>query len=292
MTSPDGGPDGGPDWGPDGEPPGWGAPRRLFVDGPFGQIHAWTTPPVAGKAPLVLIHPSPYSGAYYHALMAVMAPGRQLIALDTPGFGASAPPSGRAALDDYAGALAQGLKGLGLTGPVDLVGVHTGAMIAVELAVQEPKGVRRLVLAGLPFHEPAAREAAFAPMAKAPSLAEDGAHLMTYWTIIAGARSEGVSLGQAQHKFADAMAALPHGWWAYEALSRYPAELRIPEVRQPVLLLLIHEALRARTLAAAAHFPHAALLDLPDLDRDAFEIAPTALAAAINDFLDKEIPHA
>jgi hypothetical protein len=101
-----------------------------------------------------------------------------------------------------------------------------------------------------------------------------------------------VSLGQAQHKFADAMAALPHGWRAYEALSRYPAELRIPEVRQPVLLLLIPEALRARTLAAAAHFPHAALLDLPDLDRDAFEIAPTALAAAINDFLDKEIPHA
>jgi len=266
--------------------------RRAFVDGPFGQIHAWMTPPVAGRAPLALIHPSPYSGAYYHALMAVMAPSRQLIALDTPGFGASAPPPGAIALDDYAGALIQALERLDLAGPADVLGLHTGAMIAVELAIQQPDLVRRLVLGGLPFQEPPARAAAFSPLAQAPTLAEDGAHLLTYWNIIAGGRSEGVSLSQAHCKFADAMAALPHGWRAYEALSRYPAETRIPRVRQPVLLILINEALRARTLAAAPLFPRAELIDLPDLDRDAFEIAPEVIAQVTHPFLDKEIDHA
>jgi pimeloyl-ACP methyl ester carboxylesterase len=267
--------------------------RRAFVDGPFGQIHVWATPPVAGRAPLVLLHPSPYSGAYYHALMSLMAPGRQLIALDTPGFGASAPPPGPITLGDYAGAFAAALEGLGVAGPeVDVLGVHTGAMLAVELAVQQPERVRRLVLVGLPFQEPDARTAAFAPMAMAPTLAEDGAHLMTYWTIIAGARSKGVTLVQAQRKFADAMAALPQGWRAYEALSQYPAEARIPRVRQPVLLLLINEALRARTLAAAPLFSHAELIDLPDLDRDAFEVAPEVIARVTQDFLAKEIDHA
>jgi hypothetical protein len=165
-------------------------------------------------------------------------------------------------------------------------------MIAVEMAVQQPRLARRLVLAGLPFQEPGARPAAFGLVAKPATLAEDGAHLLTYWNIIAGERSRGVSLTQAQRKFADVMAALPHGWRAYEALSHYPAEARIPRVRQGVRLLLINEALRARTLAAAPLFPHAKSIDLPDLDRDAFEIAPEAIAAATQDFLDKEIDHA
>jgi pimeloyl-ACP methyl ester carboxylesterase len=266
--------------------------RRAFVDGPFGQIHAWVTPPVAGKPPLVLFHPSPYSGAYFHALMSIMAPGRQLIALDIPGFGASAPPPGAISLEDYAGALSQALKGLVPAEPqFDVMGFHTGAMIAVEVAVQEPERVRRLVVAGLPFQEREARAAAFAPMARSPSLAEDGGHLMTYWNIIARARSEGVSLCQAQRKFAEAMAALPHGWRAYEALSRYPAEARIPRVRQPVRLLLINEALRPRTLAAAPLFPCAELVELPNLNRDAFDVAPEIIARATQDFLDKETHH-
>jgi pimeloyl-ACP methyl ester carboxylesterase len=266
--------------------------RRAFVDGPFGQIHAWITAPVAGRAPLILLHPSPYSGAYYHALMAVMAPSRQLIALDAPGFGASAPPSGPVGIEDYAAALARAARELKIATPVDVLGVHTGAMIAVEMAAQQPDLVRRLVLAGLPFQEPGARRAAFGLMAKPATLAEDGSHLLTYWNIIAGGRSRGVSLAQAQRKFADAMAALPHGWRAYEALLGYPAEARIPRVRQSVRLLLINEALRARTLAAAPLFPRAELVDLPDLDRDACEIAPEAIAAATQDFLDKEIDHA
>jgi len=266
--------------------------RRTFVDGPFGQIHAWMTPPVAGRAPLVLLHPSPYSGAYYHALMHVMAPGRQLIALDTPGFGASAPPPGPTRLEDYAAALAQAVEGLKLEdSKFDLMGFHTGAMIAVELAVQQPDRVRRLILAGLPFQELAARAMVFAPMTKAPTLAEDGAHLMTYWKAIVGARSDGLSLLAAQRKFADTMSALPQVWRAYEALSRYPAEIQIPKVRQAVRLLFINEGLRAWTLRAVPLFRNAELVDLPDLDRDAFEIAPGAIAAAINDFLDMGPDH-
>jgi len=54
---------------------------------------------------------------------------------------------------------------------------------------------------------------------------------------------------------------------------------------------LINEALRPWTLGAAPLFSRAEIIDLPDLDRDAFEIAPGALAAAINDFLDKGLDH-
>jgi pimeloyl-ACP methyl ester carboxylesterase len=266
--------------------------RRAFVDGPFGQMHVWMTPPVAGRAPLVLLHPSPYSGAYYHALMQVMAPGRQLIAVDTPGFGASAPPPGPTRLEDYARALAHAVEELNLEeSKFDLMGFHTGAMIAVEMAVQQPDRVRRLVLAGLPFQEPAARATVFAPMAKAPILAEDGGHLTPYWNAIAGARSTGASLAAAQCKFADAMAGFTHAWRAYDALSQYPAEIQIPKIRQAVRLLFINEALRAWTLGAVPLFSRAEIIDLPDLNRDAFEIAPGAIAAAINDFLDMGPDH-
>ncbi len=265
--------------------------RRAFVDGPFGQMHVWSTPKMAGAAPLILLHPSPYSGAYYADLMRVLAPRRQTLALDTPGFGASAPPPDLIDLDDYAAAFGQALDGLGLgEGPVDVLGFHTGAMLAVALGLQRPRAVRRLVLAGLPFLVGEAREAAYRTMARPPTLAEDGRHLLDYWAYIVLQRHPGVSLAKAQQRFNDFAASFPDGWRAYHALYRYPAETRIPQLTQPVLLLLIHEILLPGTLAAQPLFQRSRSHDLPELGKNAFDLAPEAIAAALEPFLDEADP--
>ncbi len=271
--------------------PGAAPIRRAFVDGPFGQIHVWSTPKVAETPPLVLLHPSPYSGAYYADLMAALAPHRQTLAIDTPGFGASTPPPDLIELDDYAHALGQALDGLGLgDGPVDVLGFHTGAMLAVALGLQRPRAVRRLVLAGLPFFVGEAREAAYRTMARPPALAEDGRHLLDYWEHIVVQRHPDVSLAKAQQRYNDFAPSFPEGWRAYHALYRYPAETRIPELAQPVLLLLIHEVLLPGTLAAEPLFQRSRRIDLPDLGKNAFDLAPEILAAAIGPFLDEADP--
>ncbi len=258
------------------------------MDGPFGQMHVWSSPPVTGRAPVVLLHPSPYSGAYYADLMGILSRDRQTIAIDTPGFGASAPPPAPVELEDYAHAMAKALEALDLPeSGVDVVGFHTGAMLAVELAFQRPDRVRRLALAGLPFYAAEDREAAYRAMPRPLPIQEDGQHLLTYWDIIVRQRHPDMSLARAQQRYNDFAPSFPDGWWAYHALYRYPAEARIPLIGQPVLLLLIHEVLLQATLAAAPMFQHCERIDLPQLGKNAFDLGADVIAQALRAFFDR-----
>jgi len=254
-------------------------------------MHVWSTPRVAGRPPVLLLHPSPYSGAYYADLMRILSRDRQAIAIDTPGFGASAAPPAPVELPDYAAAMAQALEALDLpkTG-VDVLGFHTGAMIAVELALQRPDQVRRLVLAGLPFYGSEAREAAYQKMARAAPIEEDGRHLLTYWNIIVRQRHPNLSLARAQQRFNDFAPSFPNGWRAYHALYRYPADERIGLIRHPVLLLLIHEVLLQATLDAAPFFQRCQRIDLPQLGKNAFDLGADVIANAMRAFLDHPDP--
>ena len=130
--------------------------ERDFIDGPFGQIHVRIARPASQTShrPLILFHPTPYSGDYFRSFIRLMAHDRLVIAIDTPGYGDSAAPEGLPTIKDYADAATVALDRLGLKSErgssVDVLGYHTGSLIAIELAVQQPKLVRRLVLAGLP----------------------------------------------------------------------------------------------------------------------------------------------
>jgi pimeloyl-ACP methyl ester carboxylesterase len=82
-------------------------------------------------------------------LIGEFARTRRVVAPDTLGNGDSAPPS-VAAPDAayYAGASLRAMTALGID-QVDLYGSHTGAHIAVEMAITAPQRVRRIVLDGI-----------------------------------------------------------------------------------------------------------------------------------------------
>lgn len=106
------------------------------------------------------------------------------IAFDTPGFGLSDGPVEPPEIADYARAMLAGLDALGLTGPVDLVGYHTGSMIACQLAAVAPTRVRRLVLVSAPIFDAAERTALAAHYG--PELpSADGRHLAERWRAFA-----------------------------------------------------------------------------------------------------------
>jgi pimeloyl-ACP methyl ester carboxylesterase len=65
-----------------------------------------------------------------------------------PGFGES-DPSPMPSMADAAGAMSDLANDLRLR-QIDLLGVHSGASVALELAAARPELVRRLVLVGIP----------------------------------------------------------------------------------------------------------------------------------------------
>jgi pimeloyl-ACP methyl ester carboxylesterase len=127
-------------------------PRRGYADGPYGQIHYHDT---GSGAPLVLLHQAPVSARQYEAVYPRLAAlGVRAIGMDLPGFGMSDPATAvPPRIEDYARAVPALLDHLGLA-QAAVLGHHTGALVATEVAMQFPARVARLVINGpLPLED-------------------------------------------------------------------------------------------------------------------------------------------
>lgn len=127
---------------------GGAAPARIkrgYADGRFGQIHYRVAGAHGAQSPLLMLHPSPLSGYVFENLMAEMGRDRYVVAPDTPGFGMSDPPASPPEIRDYAATMLEFIAGLGL-GIIDVLGYHTGALTAVEMAQQAPNVVRKVAM--------------------------------------------------------------------------------------------------------------------------------------------------
>ena len=125
--------------------------RRAYVDGPFGQMHVRVAGEQGAHPPVICFHMSPMSGRIYQRFIDVLAMrGRMAVAIDTPGFGMSDPPPAPPSIADYSEAMEAAIASLAIAGPVNLMGYHTGSMIAANLAADRPDLVRRLICVSAP----------------------------------------------------------------------------------------------------------------------------------------------
>ena len=159
--------------------PSRGRIRRGFVPHPHGALHfRWA----GAGAPLVAMHESPRSSLSLLPLVDGLASRRCVIAFDTPGYGhsdalgADVPEGG-----DFAAAFAHALDSLSLAS-APVYATHTGAALAVHLALAQPARVTALLLDGFAAFTPPERkdfiECYLAPFEPA----WDGSHLAQLWS--------------------------------------------------------------------------------------------------------------
>ncbi|XVQ09796.1 alpha/beta fold hydrolase [Spirillospora sp. CA-255316] len=206
--------------------------RFGYAGTPRGQVHyaeCGTGPPV------VLLHQTPRSWDEYREVLPLLGRTHRAIAMDTLGFGASAPLADHS-IETYAAAVVDLLDALGLP-EAALVGHHTGGVVAVEAAARAPDRVTALVLSSTPYVDAAARERRRdRPPIDAVEPAPDGAHLAELWRrrqpyyppgrpdLLSRFVRDALALGDDVEK-------------GHEAVGRYRMEDRIGLVRCPVLCL-------------------------------------------------------
>ena len=106
-------------------------------------------------ATVVFIHGVGLRAEAWGAQLDALSPLYHVVAVDMPGHGESALPSGDLSLSDYTDAIAAGIDG-----PVMLVGHSMGAMIALDMAIRYPEKVRGVAaLNGIFRRRPDASEA-------------------------------------------------------------------------------------------------------------------------------------
>eukprot|EP01037_Dinobryon_pediforme_P048219 gene48219-63078_t len=129
-------------------------------------------------------------------------------------------------------------QGIVPPGAFDLLGQHTGSVIATELARAYAPRVRRLVLFGLAAF-PADVRPALRDMLRAAFPAPDDslAHVERLWAAI-GALSDPRLSAAARHRhMAECLRGGARIAWGYESVFAYDFLGAIPDVTQPVLVI-------------------------------------------------------
>ncbi|MCZ8173415.1 MAG: alpha/beta hydrolase [Brevundimonas sp.] len=257
--------------------------RRVYVDGPHGQLHLR----IAGDgAPLLLLHQSPLSGDQFSAALPLLAEaGFCAVAMDTPGFGQSDRPTEPVGISGYADAIPAVLAAMGWS-KTHVLGHHTGASIAASLAARRPELVDRLVLNGVALLSDEER-AHFAQFRFAPLEPQaDGSHLLAAWNQRLAA-SPGWSNLEAMHRYVTALLAKPADYfWGFEAAFAHDMAADLAAITAPTLIFSnTGEDLYAASQRAHALRPDFAFAALQGGTHDIIDEQPEAWAAAVTAFL-------
>ena len=258
--------------------------RRAYVDGPYGQVHLRAAG--VGGRPLLLLHQSPISSIQFEAALPLLAKaGFHAVAMDTPGFGQSDRPAEPVGIAGYASAIAPVLDVLGWE-TADIVGHHTGALIAAAFANRHGARIRKLILNGVALLSDEDR-AYFAQFNFAPlNPVADGSHLIAAWNQRLAA-SPGWSNLSAMHRYTVEMLSKPDDYsWGFEAAFAYDMEAALAGIAAPTLILtntgedLFEASKRAHSLR-----PDFAFLALEGGTHDIVDEQPEAWVRAVTDWL-------
>jgi len=139
----------------------------------------------AGKgAPIILLHPSPSSAKSMIPFIKELAPHFTVIAIDTPGYGASdLMPRKPKGLKAYCKYLKPFFKKMGLK-KFAIYGSATGAQIAIRYGLEFPKQVSHLYLDNSAHFSDKLRDKILKGYFPDISPKYDGSHLMTIWTMV------------------------------------------------------------------------------------------------------------
>lgn len=250
-------------------------PRKGYRDTSGGQVHV--TSLEGPGTPVCFFHQTASSGKMWARTMERLAGRWPLHAFDTPGFGGSFDPDPETSppMSQYVDWLHEAVAADGRR-PVHLVGHHTGACIAVEMAARYPDVAKSLTLIGpVPLTDEERLE--FSKHFGIPfTPTVSGSYLLENWEYLRnlGAHRDPMLI---HREMADQLRA----WWgrvqSYRAVWGQDFPLFYRAVTCPILIGAAPDDVLHPYLARAAEMrPDAQVLPLdganfePDLDADRF----------------------
>lgn len=217
-----------------------------------------------GHTPVICFHMSPHSGRIYEAFLEDLGRDRLAVAPDTPGFGYSDAPDAPPSIDDYADSMIGLIDALGIEGPVDLMGYHTGSLTSLNLAHRYPDRVRRLLIVSLSMYNEDEREGFLAQYGP-DAISEDGSHLAkifsNYWF---WQRQGGKTLEQAADSFPERLMGRSKSWWGHQAAINFRREDVVGKIEQPILILNPGDDLTEYTRRAQPMLQNGRILEVPN----------------------------
>jgi pimeloyl-ACP methyl ester carboxylesterase len=256
---------------------------RSFVSVPEGTIHVARA---GEQGPAVLLlHQTPRSWDEYRDVLPLLGSSFRAIAMDTIGFGDSSKPAWPDTIGRWAEVAVSLLDALEIE-RAHLVGHHTGAVIAIEIAAAFPERVDRLVLSASPFVDAERRRLhAGKPLVDGVVRSLDGSHVVDLWRIRAPYYPASIDL--LERFVIDALKAGDRAAEGHLVVGRYEMEKRLPLVSASTLIVAPTDDPFAYPDAPklAAHLPGSRIVELPGGMVPAPDQMPAEFARIVADFL-------
>lgn len=261
-------------------------PRRGYVDGPFGQLHFQH---LGDGVPLVLLHQVPMTSGQFDLVYEPLARrGVRAIGIDMPGFGQSDPTAFVPRVEDYAQGITPVLDALGI-GRASILGHHTGALVATEVAIQFANRVDRLILNGpMPLTE--AERADYLATGHQWELGfgprPGGTHLTELFVIREGFAEGTVASKRLSDYVVQAFSGRGIFWWGHHAAFQYRHDEGLAKVTQPTMILTnTGDMIYPMAHRAHAIRPDFAFAELPGGGVDIVDQQPEAWAEIVAGFV-------
>lgn len=255
---------------------------RQFVDGEYGQLHLRKAYPEKmtqepGLRPLFCLHMSPKSGRIFDRFIQAFATDRMAVAPDYPGYGESdAPPAQpHVTICDYARNMWLVADELHID-TIDILGYHTGSLVAAEMAKQQPNRVGRIVMISAPVFTEKELEAMSAYFRFIP-LDEAGTRFTKMWRVVQEHAVKGDSLELAAESFSENLRAGENYEWGHRAAFSYAMAFPsvVAAIKQRIDIINPGDDLQGQTLRILPFLQKGAIVDHPqwghgflDFDKD------------------------
>jgi pimeloyl-ACP methyl ester carboxylesterase len=252
--------------------------RRIYPTR-FGQLHLRSN---EGKGvPLILLHMSPRSGAMWELLQQKLE--RPTHAPDRLGYGYSDAPPWALTLEQYAQATVDGLNAAGMQGQVDLLGIHTGSIEAIEIAHLLGSQVRRVAVVGMPLFTAEEQLRQMEKYSEQPLRpATEGGHVLAAWRGGFAFRQPPYDLADVQRRFIDHVLAANPGA-AFRAACGYAIDRKLKTLKAPLVVFAPHDEIAEQTARVKPMLREdATYVDLPDLGTDVFNAAVEGMVPLLN----------
>jgi pimeloyl-ACP methyl ester carboxylesterase len=224
--------------------------RRAYFESRYGQLHVHNAIPAGGgfdeQTTLICLHASSSTGRSFLPISRILGMTRSVYSPDTPGCGESDGPPGALSVRGFAEVLGEFIDSMRFR-QIDLLGAHSGAAVAAELAIARPKVVRKVVMVGAPVLDESERR--------------------SYRDLSA---PEGTP---------------PGALIARAALIDWKSESRLPLVKQPLLVLRPRDNFWEAGGRVAKLVPGAKVVDLPEHDKRILETQPQLVVKHLSAFL-------
>lgn len=240
--------------------------KRYFVDLPEGQIHYSAD---GSGEPFLLLHQTSSSSITFSQVRTLFAKHYLVLAMDTPGFGDSFRVTEQHDVSWYASIAVRFLDNLGIN-RAHVLGHHTGASIACELAAAYPERVNKLILLGMGYLSSKEQKERLKGSARVgvppndwvimhPDIAprEDGSHLMVIWNRLKTVEPD-LPLHLRDAETAEYIRNGTNARLAKVAIFTYDAGPRLQKIKCPTLCISSdHDPEYENTKKAVKVIPHA-----------------------------------